>query len=274
MNATPPRSAPGFFGAFSMPFRGIGFVIRNPRLARIWIIPVLIVVLLLMIGCGSSLEIGRILADRWTPEAGEGAIGAVFGRIGHGLARLVLTFVGVAVSILVSIVLAPVVAAPFNDAFGEEVELRELGKVPAPFSWSRLGRDVGRTIRLEAAKLGIYAAIVGPLSIIGIFVGPLGIVASVLGFLFTAAYFALDYVDGPLSRRNVGVRRRFHLLARYPAQMFGFGIGVWFLLVVPLFNLFFMPAAVAGGTILCIRLGLLEDAEPPMTDEEAAPADG
>jgi CysZ protein len=34
----------------------------------------------------------------------------------------------------------------------------------------------------------------------------------------------------------------------------GFGTGVWVLLFIPLVNLFFMPAAVAGGTMLFVAL--------------------
>lgn len=273
MTTQTSRSLPGFFGGLSMPFRGFGFVVRNPGLAKIWIFPVLIVFGLLVLGCGGASEVGRFLADRFAPLAAEGSasgmVEGVVDRAGHAIARIVFTMIGVALSILFSIVLAPVVAAPFNDALGEEVELRELGKTPLPFSWSRLRRDLWRTVRLELTKLGLYAGVVGPLSILGIFVGPLAAVASALGFVFTAGYFALDYVDGPLTRRNVGVRRRFELFREHPAAMLGFGIGVWFMLVVPLLNLFFMPAAVAGGTMLCIRLGLLEEIA---TDEGTADA--
>ena len=34
----------------------------------------------------------------------------------------------------------------------------------------------------------------------------------------------------------------------------GFGTGVWVLLFIPLVNLFFMPAAVAGGTMLFLAM--------------------
>jgi uncharacterized protein involved in cysteine biosynthesis len=34
----------------------------------------------------------------------------------------------------------------------------------------------------------------------------------------------------------------------------GFGTGVWLLLFIPLVNLFFMPAAVAGGTMLFVAV--------------------
>jgi len=36
--------------------------------------------------------------------------------------------------------------------------------------------------------------------------------------------------------------------------MFGFGTGVWLFLFIPFLNLFFMPAAVAGGTLLYLDL--------------------
>lgn len=254
---------PGFFRGLSMPLRGIGFVFRNPSLARIWIVPVLIVVALLIGGCITSGQVAAVLADRFAPTAAADAdMGhQITGAIGHGLARGVFVLIGVALSLLLSIILAPVVAAPFNDMLGEEVERIELGRDPPPFSWARLGRDLGRTVRLELAKLALYALVVLPLWGVGFLVPPLGFAASVLGFVLTAAYFALDYVDGPLTRRSVGVKRRFRMLVRHPAPMLGFGLGVWVLLFVPLLNLFFMPAAVAGGTRLCSELGLLREAE-------------
>ena len=36
--------------------------------------------------------------------------------------------------------------------------------------------------------------------------------------------------------------------------MLGFGAGVYLFLMIPLVNLFFMPAAVAGGTLLFLDL--------------------
>ena len=76
----------------------------------------------------------------------------------------------------------------------------------------------------------------------------------VVGFALTALYFALDYVDWPIARRGLGLRYRRELLARGGATLFGFGAGVWLFLLVPLLNLFFMPAAVAGGTLLYLEL--------------------
>lgn len=248
------KKLPGFFRGLSMPFRGIGFVVRNPRLARIWILPVILVILLTTGGCMLSSW-----ASHWAADSLTGPQPDVVSRaVVHWAAQLVVLLVGGALSMVLAIVLAPVVAAPFNELLGEEVERIELGIKPPDFSVKKMGRDVFRTVRLELAKLAFYLIVVGPLALVGLFVGPLGFVASVVGFFFTAAYFALDYVDGPLTRRNVGVRRRFQLLRQHPAPMLGFGIGVWLVLFVPFVNLFFMPAAVVGGTRLCAELGLID----------------
>ena len=80
------------------------------------------------------------------------------------------------------------------------------------------------------------------------------ILYTAFGVVFTSAYLALDYVDWPASRHDRGVRYRFGMLRRHTSAMLGFGTGVWVLLFVPFVNLFLMPGAVAGGTLLFLDL--------------------
>ena len=94
----------------------------------------------------------------------------------------------------------------------------------------------------------------GPLFIASNFIPGGQIVYAIFGFLFTAIYFSIDYVDWPASRRNRSVAYRFGLVTDHFMPMFGFGTGVWLFLFVPLLNLLFMPAAVAGGTMLFLDL--------------------
>jgi uncharacterized protein involved in cysteine biosynthesis len=56
------------------------------------------------------------------------------------------------------------------------------------------------------------------------------------------------------------VSYRFGLARSRFSTMFGFGTGVWAFLFIPLVNLLFMPAAVAGGTLLFLDLEALEKA--------------
>jgi uncharacterized protein involved in cysteine biosynthesis len=47
---------------------------------------------------------------------------------------------------------------------------------------------------------------------------------------------------------------RVRLLGRNFMRMMGLGTAVWLLLVVPFVGLLFMPAAVAGGTLLVLDI--------------------
>ena len=112
-------------------------------------------------------------------------------------------------------------------------------------------RDSVRTVGLEVLKLSIYVVVMGPLFVISSLVPVVGpAIYSIFGFVFTAMYFAIDYIDWPASRQNRSVAYRFGLLTEHFMPMFGFGSGVWLFLFIPFVNLLFMPAAVAGGTLL------------------------
>ena len=113
---------------------------------------------------------------------------------------------------------------------------------------------------LAAFRLLLYALVVGPLWLLSWLVPGVG-QALYLGawLVFTASYFALDYVDWPATRRGHSLRQRFGLLGRHPLRMLGFGFAVWATLFVPLLNLVFMPLSVAGGTLLFLDL----EAGPP-----------
>jgi len=143
-----------------------------------------------------------------------------------------------------------VIAAPFNDALSEEVERLVAGREAAPFNLAAVLRDIGRTLRLELLKLSIYLLVMVPALLLSWIVPVVGnILYTVFGFFFTTFYFAVDYVDWPASRRNLGVRQRLRWMRARWFTLLGFGSGVWLLLFLPLINLLFMPAAVAGGTL-------------------------
>jgi CysZ protein len=132
-----------------------------------------------------------------------------------------------------------------------------------------VARDAVKTVLLEIAKLGAWAIVMGPLFVLSFVVPVVGqIIYSVFGFFFTAAYFSIDYVDWPAARRNRGIAYRFSLLRENFLPMLGFGSGVWLFLFVPLLNLLFMPAAVAGGTLLF--LDLERDSEAKVEDSNAS----
>jgi len=252
----PERSSPtDLWRGFLYPFRGYAFLRQHRDLARYWLPPIVIMALALVLSLWLA---GRyhedILAFVWPEPVGSGWFTRLLSVL-HDVAEA-LAFVLVSFALaLVCATLSTVVAAPFNDALSEVIEQRESGIEASAFRWARVWRDAGRTVRLELLKVVCYGAVMLPLFLLSWLVPGVGHALYVVaGGLFTAAYFALDYVDWPASRRGQGVSQRLSLLRERPWLMLGFGAAVWMLLFVPFVNLWFMPAAVAGGTRLFLDL--------------------
>jgi CysZ protein len=176
--------------------------------------------------------------------------------------EVLLTLVTLLLSTVLVVALSSTLAAPFNDALSEQVERIVTGAEGQPFRLATVLRDAVRTVALEATKLAIYAGVMIPLFVLSLLVPVAGpALYSVVSFLFTSAYFAIDYIDWPATRRGRGVSERLSLLSKRSGPMFGFGAGVAVLLFVPVVNLLLMPAAVAGGTLFYLDL---EGLRPPV----------
>ncbi len=261
----PKGAVVGYWRGLAYPFKGLKFVFfQHPGLVRFWGPPILITLALLVV----SVVLGWTWHDdvvnwMWSQPTGEGFWVGVLGVL-HWLLRAVVLLLLWAVGIVAVVFLTNVIAAPFNDLLSEAVEEIVTGKKGPAFSLKVLARDSVRTIFLELFKLVIYVVVMAPLFLLSYvpLVGP--ILYAVAGFLFTTLYFAVDYVDWPASRRNRSIHYRFGMVQEHFLPMFGFGTGVWIFLFVPLVNLLFMPAAVAGGTLLFLDLEGQKSAPEPI----------
>ncbi len=270
---SPKKVTVGFFRGLRYPFRGMVFVyFKHPSLVRFWIVPILITLAVLSVVGWVALEYHTAILDLvWeAPEPGDG----FWDKVVSGLHKFVDVLLGIIMFIAGAFVVAAtasVVAAPFNDALSEEVERLVTGVKGPKFSLQRLIGDTLRTIAIELFKLSVYAVIMVPLFILSLVVPGIGqIVYSVFGFFFTSAYFAVDYIDWPASRRSKSVNYRLGLFRQNTLSMMGFGAGVWLFLFVPLVNLLFMPAAVAGGTLLFLDLAGPAEEDPNLGDRPPA----
>jgi CysZ protein len=205
--------------------------LQHPKLARYWVFPVLITGLALVAvfaGAGSYYD---DLGDAvWSlfPESWNEATGWIGGLL-TALRWLIELIAGLLIMLLT-------------------------GELAPPFSLRRMMADLVRSVRLELLKVLVYVAVVGPMFLASFFIPGLGQVISLIGFALTAVYLGIDYVDWPAARRNWSVGDRVSFTRRQLPAVAGFGTGVWLLLFIPLINLLFMPAAVAGGTMLFIAL--------------------
>ncbi|NOY92719.1 MAG: hypothetical protein GXP55_16135 [Deltaproteobacteria bacterium] len=254
--AAPKRMGIGFFSGLRYPFRGMRFVYgKHPDLVRFWLPPIVITGIMLVLVFGGVFHYHDAITDWiWTAPTGE-SFWASVGRFFHGLLDVVLGVMLVLGGLVAVMLSTSVLAAPFNDALSAEVERLVTGADGPPFRFSTMLRDLLRTVGMELVKLLLYALVMLPLFVASLMLPVVGqILYSVFGFLFTAMYFALDYIDWPATRRGRGVGARLGIGRKQFPSMFGFGTGVWLFLFIPFLNLFFMPAAVAGGTLLFLDL--------------------
>lgn len=254
------KSPVGFARGLTYVVRGMRFVyLEHPKLARYWVVPILITGVALgavFYGAGSYYD--DLAGVLWSlfPESWSEASGWVGGLL-TALRWLIELVAGILITLfglVLVLLLSSVVAAPFNDALSEAIEHILTGDVAPQFSFRRMLADIARTVRLELLKVLVYLGVVGPMFLASIILPGIGQIVSLVGFALTAVYLGVDYVDWPAARRDWSVRDRITFVRRQLPALAGFGAGVWVLLFIPLVNLFFMPAAVAGGTILFLTL--------------------
>lgn len=245
--------------AFAYPFRGARLVYReHPELARYWAPPLLLAALAMAGAAWLVLEHrDAIFAAMWpATHAGEGWLDALL-RGARSFARFIVTLLALGIGFVLALFTAQIIAAPFHEALSAAVESLRFGHSPQATTLSELLRDAARSIQLVVIKLGIYVVWMLPLWIFGLLVpvvGPIG--QAGLGFMLTIAFLAIDHLDWAAARHGFSVRERIRLVGAYPGPLLAFGLCVWCFLFIPVVNLFLIPAAVAGGTLLFIDLGL------------------
>ncbi len=79
------------------------------------------------------------------------------------------------------------------------------------------------------------------------------LVAAVLWFLFNSWMMALQYVDYPADNHKVSFPALRKLLGDTRLSALGFGLPVALAAMVPVLNLFVVPAAVCGATAYWVR---------------------
>ncbi len=143
--------------------------------------------------------------------------------------------------------------APFYSSLSEKVQLAMTHKLPptATISWQALVNDAPRTLRREWQKLSYSLPRSGMLLVL-FFIPFMQLLASFLWFLFAAWICAIQYVDYPMDNQRIAFPEMLVLLRSKRWLILSFGIQVILCSMIPVVNLFIMPAAVAGGTVLCL----------------------
>ncbi|MEV6297947.1 EI24 domain-containing protein [Actinoplanes sp. NPDC051861] len=226
--------------------RGLGLVLRSPRLLLVGLIPALLAGILYTIALiflfRSLPEISERVtwfADDWTAWLRDTIqVFAGAGVLGLSVLLGVLTFTAVTL----------LIGDPFYEKISELVEDR-FGGVPDEVEIGLL-RSLRRSLTDSLRLIGISILIAIPLFLLGFlpFVGQT--VVPVLGGALGGWLLALELTGVPFQRRGQRLRHRRVVLGRHKPLALGFGAAVFATFLIPLGAIFMMPAAIAGATLL------------------------
>jgi CysZ protein len=273
----------GAVSGFALPFEGARLLLRERRLWGLALVPLALsvvavsVTLALVMGNAGSLY-GWITG--WMPQL-EAAhwyawlwIGPALLLLRLGGALLFLLLLGIC--LVAAYLLGSLLAAPFHDVLSRRVEQLVTGDVrdEARPGWRGALADAALSLIGEGRRIACFAAIVGPLVLVGFAVPAAHVVTGPLVLLVTLLFLPLDYASYTLDRRrySFGDKRRW-ILAYSPVAL-GFGSAAFLTCLVPLLNFAAMPLLVVGGTLLAMRFGSASaalPAQPRAPEPEAAP---
>ncbi|NLY14005.1 MAG: sulfate transporter CysZ [Gammaproteobacteria bacterium] len=149
--------------------------------------------------------------------------------------------------------IANLIASPFNSFLAEKVEVIARGEDHfPPFSWAELLAMVPRTMAREMRKLGYFLPRALGLLILSLIPG-VNIIAAPLWVIFNIWMMAVQYIDYPADNNKVSWNMMLAWLRSKRILSLGFGGITYLALMVPLFNLIAMPAAIAGATLLWVE---------------------
>ncbi len=252
-----------FFGGLQTTFSSVKFMAKNRSLWPSVAMPALI-------NIGTFFVIVALLFWNYDwfvlPEPTGSGIGYYVLFVLWWLYKILLYPLLLALSYFLTMILAGIVASPFNETLSERAEELMMGRVvQGEEGWKAMIVGGLRGIASSAAT-GIPRAIV--VVMLGLIPGIGPILAAIVG----AFFIAVGYTDYPFERRRYSLKRKLGTLWKHKRMALGFGIGANLLLIVPLVNFLCMPVAVVGGTALAIALDELESKSPqPAATSEPEP---
>lgn len=236
-------------------FHGLGYLgegfrlIRQPGLRLFVVIPLIINILLfglLFYFLAEAFTILIATAMGWLPDwQWLQALDWVFWIL-YGVVILLMLAYGF-------VIVANLIGSPFYGYLSELTEKHLTGQeVDTGGGWGQILKDIPRALLREVQKILYYLPRALLLLIIGL-IPVVNLVAAVLWFLFNSWMMALQYVDYPADNHRVSFGDLRRSLGARRLSAFGFGLPVALAAMVPVLNLFVVPAAVCGATAYWVR---------------------
>jgi CysZ protein len=243
-----------FFRGMGYPFRGMAFLWRHRDLWDVAIGPLLITMGMISLAAFGALMLGDdLLGLFWThPDPAVDLGGSVAWELAANLVRFLL-FVVLAV---VFWILGNMIGSPFWDVLAERTERHLLDREETHFDIVVALGDAWLSIKHSIAALGLYVVVMGGLFVLNFVPGIGSALYAVLSWPATVFFVVREVMDVPLSRRRTPFREKLLWMRAHGPLMAGLGTTSLLLFLIPLVDIFVMPVAVMGGTLLYCHLHL------------------
>lgn len=150
-------------------------------------------------------------------------------------------------------IVANLIAAPFNGFLAEATEIHITGLKPDDSAGlAQLPAEIKKAIISELKKFTYFVIRAIPLLIL-FFIPLINFAAPFLWFLFGAWMLALEYLDFPMGNHGIIFPEQRNTAGRKRPLVFGFGVGVMLLTLIPVINFIAIPVAVCGATKMWVE---------------------
>ena len=255
----------GTVAGATYPCRALILFIRNPQLLGYIVIPIIVNLIIAIAIYGGllffglefiaelkvdiSTRLGQLIADlpAWLSILNYGVSGLIF------FLQFLLTIILLVATGFILTQFGVLLGAPWYGQLSEKLEKIRTGNIE--IVEVSLAKDLGRAVLYELKKIVLMIGCGIPLSIINLFPGIGTLIVTVGWFSLTTTIIGLDFMDSTLERRRLKFRKKLNLVIKsFPASA-SFALVCFFLISIPLINLFTIPLCVASGTLfVCDRV--------------------
>ncbi|MGH1541871.1 MAG: sulfate transporter CysZ [Arenicella sp.] len=220
-------------------------LITEPKLRLFVIIPLLINIVLFVVGV--------YLAGHWFAQLMNYFMGWLPSWEWLGFLRAIFWVLYAIIVLLVFtytfVVFANLIGSPFYSYLAELTQRQLTGVALEDMEspWGSILKSIPRSVYREFRKIAYYLPRALGLLILG-FIPVINIFAGVAWFLFSAWMMNLQYLDYPAENNRTGFDELRKQTSLKRSSAFGFGGVVYLASLIPVINLFVMPAAVCGAT--------------------------
>jgi CysZ protein len=240
------RPIAGFARGFSYPLRALRFFRQHPGMLRYVAVPFIINLLIF----SATVYFGLGWFD-WVVAHYAPGIDVWYGVILYYLAWVIALMMTLVIFFFSFTIIGNLVASPFNEFLSERTEGLVRGtQDEQALSVALIFKEARFALFYEVKKMAFF--ILCMLALLAInFIPLVGAMAyAVLMPLFTLFFLGAEYMAFVSMRKRYSFAQLRRYLFRRPLLMAGFSCSVFVLLAIPFVQLFCIPLAVVGATLL------------------------